>query len=276
MRSMHIELYELVAETQKPVFFDAKTSDARRAGFIYVLAGSGLILLITFLEAISPDYSLRGNTISDLLALGTTTATIGEPTAFLLAVAWVFGAYYMFRVSRRKGFGVLNLLPGVGLLLVVLSPENLNVAVHSVGAALGSIAGAIVMIWSYRVIRSPIRYFSLALGVLSLVATVILFGAYYSPLVQNTLGPGGWERIIVYPLFLWLIMFGSEILSSRGTVIPVMRRELNPNRRPGETPRLRAIWTRPVSRTRPRGRPTAFRYRMYTNFKSRSESVAAR
>lgn len=201
--------------TQEPPSSEVRAADARRAGLLLIVAGSGLILLIPFLEAISPNYSVHANTISDLLAVGTTTATIGEPAALLLSAAWIAGACYLLRMREAKRFGVVNLLPGIGLLLAVLSPENINVTVHSIGALLAFIPGASVMIWSYRLVRSPFRYISLALGVLSLIAIVIEFGGYYSPLVQDTLGPGGWERIIVFPLFLWLIGFGGGLLSSR-------------------------------------------------------------
>jgi hypothetical protein len=40
---------------------------------------------------------------------------------------------------------------------------------------------------------------ALALGPLSLTGTIIYFGANETTLVQQGLGSGGWERVIVYP-----------------------------------------------------------------------------
>jgi hypothetical membrane protein len=108
---------------------------------------------------------------------------------------------------------ILNLLPGTGLLLAVVSPENVNVAIHSVGAILAFIPGAIVMILAFRTIRTQFRYFSLLLGLVSFVGIIAEFGGYYLPLVQQTLGPGGWERVIVYPLLIWLVGYGNYLLT---------------------------------------------------------------
>jgi hypothetical protein len=43
------------------------------------------------------------------------------------------------------------------------------------------------------------------------LGVIVEFGGYYSPLVQTTLGPGGAERIIVYPLLAWLMGFGGYL-----------------------------------------------------------------
>ena len=192
----------------------AKTADLRRGGLLFTFTGAGFLLLVTVLEAIYPGYSVHANTISDLLAIGTTTSSIGEPLAFLIAVSWILGGYYAYSDGGKK-MRVLTVLPGIGLLLAVLSPENVNVGIHSVGAVLAFIPGGIVVILSYRTIRSPFRYFAAFLGALSLLGTVVEFGAYNSALMQQTLGPGGWERVIIYPVMIWLIGFGSYLLAAR-------------------------------------------------------------
>ncbi|HEV2231545.1 MAG TPA: DUF998 domain-containing protein, partial [Thermoplasmata archaeon] len=179
-----------------------------------LLSLSGIVFLLTVMvfEALSPGYSTHQNTISDLLAVGTGTSLLGEPMIFLAAMCWIGGAYFLFRRTGQPGWLALNLLPGTGLLLAVLSPENVNLAVHSLGAVLAFVPGPISALLSYRRLRSPFRYLALALGAISLAGTAIFFGAYETPLVQQGLGPGGWERVIVYPLFLWLIGLGSDRL----------------------------------------------------------------
>ncbi len=188
-------------------------SDLQRAGGLLTFAGVDFLLVIMILEALYPGYSVHHNAISDLVAIGTLTSYIGEPMLFLVAVCWIGGAYYLFRGTDRRELMILNLLPGFGLLLAVLSPENVNIVLHSTGAVLAFFPGPIAAIYSYRTIDSPFRYFAIALGLLSLVGAGIYFGAYETPLVQLTLGPGGWERVIVYPLIIWLIGFGSYLLA---------------------------------------------------------------
>jgi hypothetical membrane protein len=190
-----------------------EASDLRRAGALLTFGGMLFLMLVTVLESVYPNYSVHANSISDLLAIGTNTSLAGEPLAFVMAVSWISGAFYLFRRSGKRGLMALNMLPGTGFLIAVLSPENVNVAIHSVGAVLAFIPGAIAAILSYRTIKSPFRYFALGLGVFALLATVTEFGAYNTSLVQQTLGPGGWERMIAYPLMLWLIGFGSYLLA---------------------------------------------------------------
>ncbi len=191
----------------------SRKSDLQWAGALLTFAGVDFLLVITILEALYPGYSVHHNAISDLVAIGTSTSYIGEPMFFLVAVSWIGGAYYLYRGTDRRGPMILNLLPGFGLLLAVLSPENVNIVLHSAGAVLAFFPGPIAAIYSYRTIDSPFRYFAIALGLLSLVGACIYFGAYETPLVQQTLGPGGWERAIVYPLIIWLIGFGSYVLA---------------------------------------------------------------
>lgn len=189
-------------------------SDSKRAGALLAFAGLGFLMLITVMESVYPNYSVHGNTVSDLLAIGTRTSLIGEPLAFAVAVSWIGGAYYLFRKSQTRWLMALNLLPGIGLLLAVISPENINLEVHSVGAVVAFIPGPIAAILSYRTTSSPFRYFALSLGSLSLFGTVMEFGAYETAFFQQTLGPGGWERVILYPLLVWLIGFGSLLLAA--------------------------------------------------------------
>jgi len=105
-------------------------ADLKRAGALLALAGMGFLLVVTVLEGVYPGYSTHGNTISDLLAIGTTTSLIGEPLLFVVAVSWMAGAYYLFRSAGKRGSTVLYMLPGTGLLLAVLSPENVNVVIR--------------------------------------------------------------------------------------------------------------------------------------------------
>ncbi|HXQ93411.1 MAG TPA: hypothetical protein VN739_10435, partial [Nitrososphaerales archaeon] len=59
-------------------------------------------------------------------------------------------------------------------------------------------------IYAYRFTKSPFRYFSITLGVISLVA--IPFLGY-----SSLLGFGGIERLVVYPYTIWGIAFGAYL-----------------------------------------------------------------
>jgi hypothetical membrane protein len=187
------------------------------------------LLLNAASEAIYPNFSLQTNAMSDMATVGVRTFAIEEIAILGIGICWTVGAYYLFRNTRKRGMMILNLLPGVGFLLAGLSPENVNVVIHSIGALLAFPLGGVAAILSYRVIRSQFKYFSIALGALSLVSTFITFfggqiigpcgscaadvPGYIQSLEQLVLGLGGWESMIIYPLLIWLMGFGSNLLA---------------------------------------------------------------
>jgi len=205
-------------------------SDSRRAGLLFVFGGLLFLLLTTVSEAVYPNFSLQTNAISDLAAVGT-SSTIIEGIALLgLGASWTLAAYYLFRNGGRRRTTILSLLPGVGYLLAGLSPENVNIIIHSSGAPLAFVVGSIVAVLSYRKIQSLFRYFALALGSLSIASTFVIFvggqlvgpcgtcaGPVYAQRLEALgLGLGGWESMIIYPLMAWLIGYGSYLLGQSG------------------------------------------------------------
>src|SRR5262249_46662313 len=135
------------------------------------------------------------------------------------------GGYYLCRDTGRNRLMILNLLPGAGFLLAGVFPENVSIIGHSLGALLVFPFGPLTVILSYKITRSPLRYFSVVLGLFSAVSTVILFFGwriicgtcgYAQGLSSALLGLGGWESMSLYPLIIWLISFGSYLLTVNG------------------------------------------------------------
>jgi hypothetical membrane protein len=186
-------------------------SDYRKAGILYLVSGIVISLAISLSEALYTNYSVHTNSISDLAATTARTTFIMEPAGFIWGLCWLFGSYFLLRNSGKRGLFILYLVPAVGVLLAISSPENINVAIHSIGAIIAFIPGAMSAVYSYKLVRSELKYFSLVLGFVSLFGVILEFGAYYSYVVQQVLGPGGTERIILYPLLIWLISFGAYL-----------------------------------------------------------------
>jgi hypothetical membrane protein len=70
--------------------------------------------------------------------------------------------------------------------------------------------GAVSAIISYRVLRPPLSYASVGLGIIALVALVLVLTHNYLGI-----GKGGMERMIVYPLFLWVLGFGGALIGAK-------------------------------------------------------------
>jgi hypothetical membrane protein len=207
---------------------DGKRPDARRAGILFAFGSLLFLLLTTVAESIYPGFSMQNDAISDLAALGTSTTAIEETAILGLAICWMAGAYFLFRNTGRRGLMVLNVVPGAGYLLAGLSPENVNLAVHSAGALLAFPLGAVAVMLSCRLVRGPLRYLAVGLGALSLLATLMIFvgyriagpcgtcsgqSAYDQSLDKLALGLGGWESMIVYPVLIWLVAFGGYLMA---------------------------------------------------------------
>ena len=191
-------------------------SDVRAAGILYAAAGALTWLVISLSEAVYPDYDVHTTAISALAALGSPTAAYTESVAVVWGLFWIVGSYILFRGGGKKGLMAANVLAGAGVLLAAASPANVNGLVHAAGSILAFVPGAVAILLSYRVVESPLRYFTVPLGALSLLGTIVEFGARGSSFMNDTLGAGGWERVIIYPILVWLVLFGGYLLGRAG------------------------------------------------------------
>ena len=64
--------------------------------------------------------------------------------------------------------------------------------------------GGIIAIYSGRFIKSPFRYFSIVLGAITLVSL--------TQIGNSALGFGEVERLVVYPVVLWQLTFGTYLM----------------------------------------------------------------
>jgi hypothetical membrane protein len=193
--------------------------DSRFAGIFFLISGIVYLLGETIGEATYAGYSVHSNSLSDLGATGTSTFWVYEPAVFSWGLFWLLGAYFLYRSKGKRISLILNLLPGIGILLVAIFPENVSLVMHSIGSVMGILFGIVAVFVSYRMIGPPAKYVVLLLGIVSLIGAGLEFGGYNSALVQQSLGGGGTERIIVYPLLIWLMMFGGYLSanSKRGS-----------------------------------------------------------
>lgn len=175
-------------------------------GILLFIGAAQYILLINIAETLYPGYSVATNAMSDL-GVGQTAVLFNSSTV-------VFGAFILIGLllgRRAIGTGLTITLAVYGACVVGVGvfPETTG-ALHG-GIALGMfVFGAVSAIISYRVLRPPLSYASVGLGIIALVALVLT-------LTHNYLGvgKGGMERMIVYPLFLWVLGFGGALIGAK-------------------------------------------------------------
>lgn len=187
------------------------------AGALLFLAGALAFLGIITAEALYPGYSASQNQISDLGASQPPNSIIVQPSAAIFdAVMIISGllimaaAYYIYRAFMRRAVSIIMALFGVGVLGVGIFPGNYG-ELHAIFALLTFIFGGLSAIAAYKVETSPFRYFSIAMGAISLL-DLLLYFILGSSSPFFALGLGGLERWIAYPILLWSTGFGGYLM----------------------------------------------------------------
>jgi hypothetical membrane protein len=197
----------------------------RRGAIIWTLAIQFFIVQVIVQAAWTTPFSLMANYISDL---GNTTCApypvdsnmyvcspwhAGMNASFIVqGVIILLGAALIYRAfpagqTRTVGL-VLLALAGPGSILVGLFPENVNITLHTIGAAAHFVSGnlgiavlGIAIAAAHR--QTALAVYSITSGSVGLLATALFISGNY----LGT-GIGGMERIAAYPLPLWLIVVG--------------------------------------------------------------------
>lgn len=192
------------------------------AGALLASAGAIALMAIITAEALYPAaYDTSTSTISDLGATLPPNSVILQPSATIFDVAMVViglmivaGAAFLQRALGRKTLSIALGLFGLGALGVGVFPGN-HLAPHQLFAMLAFISGGVAALVAARVLTAPVRQLSVVLGAASLVSFFLaMFMLEWGPIAE--LGEGGIERWIVYPVILWLTMFGGALMAHAG------------------------------------------------------------
>jgi len=191
-----------------------KYAHGKLAGALILVASAQFIVALTVAEAFYSGYSVSQNYISDLGATCRETCLVLEPTAtifnssvFLLGLLGILGAYSLWRGFRSRLLLILLVMVGLGAMGVGLFTETAG-AIHHVASLVTFVFAGLSAIASYRLQKAPLSFFSILLGLMTLGA----LGLYFSDVFLG-LGPGGMERMIVYPALIWATEFGASLIT---------------------------------------------------------------
>jgi hypothetical membrane protein len=180
-----------------------------------LLAGAGAVILLGIItaEALYPaPYATDVNTISDLGGTRPPEGVVRQPSAAIFDATMVVsgllilaGALFLVRAARGRAVTLPVVLLGVGVLGVGIFPGNTSP--HPFFALLAFGAGGLAGVLSARSLPAPMRQISAVLGAVALCALALgIFLVETEPVAS--LGEGGIERWIAYPVVLWLVAFG--------------------------------------------------------------------
>jgi hypothetical membrane protein len=203
-----------------------RTWYAKASGTLLLVSGAAILMGIITAEALyTTAYNTHRNTVSDLAAMRPhnlirqPSAAIFNWTMIVAGLLIIVAAYYLYRALQKRAIPIPTALLGIGILGVGIFPGN-HLAPHQLFSTLAFTAGSIAALLSWKVLNSPLRYITLALGTAAAVSMVLGFAFFdWAPVAR--LGEGGIERWIAYPVVLWMVGFGAWLASRpAATTVP--------------------------------------------------------
>lgn len=168
-------------------------------------------------------YSWRLNAISDLGAVGcgqfddrfmcSPLHDLMNVSLILLGLTMAVGSVLLYSKLRRSRVGFsLMALAGIGAILVGIFPLDTIFWAHIAGQDIAFLFGNIALIVFGFTLRFGrwFRWYSITSGTVALVALVLFLSHH-----RFFLELGGMERVVAYPLIIWLIVAGAYVTTKR-------------------------------------------------------------
>src|SRR3989339_374376 len=186
------------------------------AGLLLFIGTALFVFAAIVSEGIDTDYTYSQpmNWLGDGAA-----APIFKSAFVILGLFTIIGAYLIVRPLKQQTFNnkliwLLMTLTGIGAVGIGIFNETLGL-VHVVAVRMFWAFAIPSAVMSYMFQKKPFAYISIILGVVSLVAVILFLSSVYvgpSPLLGIT--RGGMQRMIQYPILLWILAFGAHLAAA--------------------------------------------------------------
>lgn len=187
--------------------------EPRLAGLLLLTLGAVFLTGTMLAASIAPGYDYHSAAISDLGVIDS-TAALFNVVLVVVGGLNIAGGYLFYREHRRAWLLALFLVGGVGAIGAGLNPLSTG-TVHSLFALFGFLFFNLEAVGSAAVVSGLMKGVSFAAGTIGLLYTlVMLVGDSGSAGVFGPIGHGGSERMIVFPVMLWLLAFGGFLMSA--------------------------------------------------------------
>jgi hypothetical membrane protein len=197
-------------------------SNTRIAGVLFLVASAQFILGLVVAEALYPGYTVADNYISDL-GVGPSSMVFNS-SAFLFGLLSLIGAYFLPRTVDFRSLTVLLILMAIGAMGVGIFTSKFSTTIHGVVSLMAFGFGSLSAIASFKVSKLPMSAISAILGAMTLGALALFSAGLVTTGSLTTseppaseyflgIGPGGMERMIVYPALIWLTLFSGHLIA---------------------------------------------------------------
>jgi hypothetical membrane protein len=195
-----------------------KFTKEKLSGTLFIIAVAQFLLCIIIAEATFRGYSTHDNYVSDL-GVGPSSIVFNSSVFFLGLL--IFLGTYLLKNSPSRTLRIPLFLMALSAMGVGIFTKDFTLAHAAVSSAAFFFAG-LSAIASAFILKKPLSWVSVILGLMTLSALalfsigIVVSGSMTSTVAYDSLfylglGPGGMERVIIYPAMVWLALFGSQL-----------------------------------------------------------------
>lgn len=190
----------------------------RSGGVLLAVAAIQFVVAMILVQDRYPRYSLTANYISDLGGASSPWALVFDGSVIALGAIAILAFLLIWSAfepgaRRAAGLGVL-ILAGAGAIGVGVFPETTHVLggrMHGIVSAIAFVGAGVGLLLLSFAMNRPDRWhwsrpYALVSGAVILVAT-----ALFELSLDLGLGPGGMERLVVFPILVWGIVEGLHL-----------------------------------------------------------------
>ena len=178
------------------------------AGVLLFVAIIQFAFLANISQILYEGYSINDTLLSDLGVWEQPSSLIFNASLVIFGVLGMSVGVTLWPDKKLNFIPLLFVLCGIGMLIMAAFPITIEWA-HDVGAFLSFVLIAVAALCCYWTFPGPFRYLSFAIGIIGFFTEIT-----YKTGVYFGLGVAGSERMIIYPLFLWMAAFAAVLFYS--------------------------------------------------------------
>jgi hypothetical membrane protein len=174
-----------------------------------------MLLSMHLAEFLYKGYSVSENYISDLGVGPMPSRAIFTAAIIVFGLMALLSSVLIRNSNPRSCIWPTLAASGIGAIGVGIFNEDSVPTAHAVFAVMAFLFGNLAAVCSYKMVRPPLSYIFVFLGIMGLVALALFPGKIYLGI-----GAGGMERMIFYPAMIWTLGFGAYLIGEEGKPTP--------------------------------------------------------